>query len=98
MRTVLVATTFPTGRSSGSLHVFAGSPFLAAWRQLMSTVVLPLITVPLLLGALSGGGVCAGVLVAVLCSVAACSCSTSTLGLRLPSRMPEKGIGVGTPC
>lgn len=50
IRTVDVATTFPTGASFGSLHVSTSSPARAAGLWLMSTVPLPATTVPLFVG------------------------------------------------
>jgi hypothetical protein len=41
MRTVLTATTVPTGRSTGSLQVSAVSPLRAAGLPLINTVGLP---------------------------------------------------------
>lgn len=43
IRTVPTATTLPTGRSTGSLHVMAVSPFRAAGLPPMKTVLLPAI-------------------------------------------------------
>src|ERR1035438_2963606 len=74
MFTVPTATTVPTGRSTGSLQVSEVSPLRAAGFLLIVTVALPLTMVPLLVGGLTNvppTGMCGGVLVHVLLSVAA---------------------------
>ena len=48
--TVPTAITLPTGRSAGSLHVSAVSPFRAAGLLLTITVGLPVMMVPLFVG------------------------------------------------
>src|SRR4030095_1264297 len=70
METVPFATTFPSGKSSGSLQVIALSPLRAALLPLIFTVELPNLIVALLAGggfkketraAGEGGGGCCAV-------------------------------------
>src|SRR5262245_19900457 len=99
MDTVDCATTVPTGASTGSLQVSAVSPERAAGFLLMKTVPLPLMICARFFGGLTNVppiGMCGGVLVAVLFSVAAARFSILTSPLRLPSMIPEKGCGTGT--
>src|SRR5262249_32778457 len=99
IRTVPTATTVPTGRSAGSLQVRAGSPFRAAGLPLISTVGLPSTIVARLDGGLTKLpplGTCAGVLVAVLCWVAAGAPMMLTSLLSPPSSTPANGCGSGT--
>src|SRR5882724_12317942 len=98
--TVPVATTVPTVRSTGSLHVSALSPLRAAGSELIRTVLLPTLIVPLLVGGLwklvpGGVGICGGMLSAVLPVVAAPRPIILTLLLRLPLMIPENGWGSG---
>src|SRR5712692_9490463 len=98
INTVPTATTVPTGISAGSLQVLAVSPLRAAPLPLMSTVALPRIICPRLLGGAWNGPPCGmwgGVLVAVLFRVAAAMPMILTSLLRLPSRMPLNGCGIG---
>ncbi|MNN84768.1 hypothetical protein D3C81_2019700 [compost metagenome] len=46
IKTVPAATTLPAGRSAGSLHVSAGSLFLAAIFPLIFTLALPAVIFP----------------------------------------------------
>ena len=74
MSTWPTATTVPTGRSTGSLQVLAVSPARAAALPLIVTVALPLMIVALFVGGFTNVppiGMCDGVLVAVLSTVAA---------------------------
>src|SRR5438445_144696 len=96
MNTVPTATTTPTGRSTGSLQVFAVSPARAAALPLMVTVALPFTIVPLFDGGFTNDppiGMCDGVLVAVLSTVAANAPPTFTSLLTAPSMMPANGCG-----
>jgi len=99
MKTVPTATTVPIGKSAGSLHVLALSPFLAAGLLFMNTPVLPTMTFPWFVGGFwklgPPIGICAGVLVAVLLTNAAGFPSMNTSWLRLLSIIPLKGCGVG---
>lgn len=106
METVPFATTFPTGKSSGSLQVIALSPLRAALLPLIFTVELPNLIVALLAGGdlkdePGAVGECGGVLSAVLPTVAAGSPIMFTLLLREPFRIPSKGcsscVGTGEP-
>ena len=76
------------------------SPARAAGLPLIITVLLPRMMTPRFVGgiwnAVPGGvGMCGGVLVAVLPTVAAGIPMILTLGLRFPSMMPVKGCGKG---
>src|SRR5437868_489716 len=99
MLTNPTATTVPTGSSTGSLQVLAVSPLRAAAFPLMKTDVLPVMIVALFDGGLTKVppiGMCGGVLVAVLLTVAAAAPEMFTSELSAPSIRPEKGCGVGT--
>src|SRR6185436_13843125 len=104
--TVPAATTVPAGRFAGSLQVSATSPLRAAALPLIFTVGLPTLIVALLAGGLwnavpGGVGICAGVLSAVLSTVAAGMPMTLTSLDRPPLRMPVnrcgRGVGTGPP-
>lgn len=100
MKTVPTAMTVPTGRSAGSLHVFAVSPLRAAGLPLIITVGLPVTMVPLFGGgfwkAVPGGvGMWAGVFSAVLPTVAAGLPMILTFEPSPPLMIPVKGCGKG---
>jgi len=92
--TVPTATTVPTGASTGSLQVCAVSPARAAALLLIITVALPLIIVALFEGGLTNVppiGMCGGVFVAVLLTVAAGIPIIFTFELNDPSINPLYG-------
>src|SRR5438445_3979899 len=98
MSTVLTATIELVGAGAGSLHVMTVSPVRAAGLLLISTVALPLITVPWLVGGFMNGppcGMCGGALVGMLPSVAAGIPAIMTLGLQPPVMVPANGCGSG---
>src|SRR5664279_1152749 len=100
INTVPTAMTCPTGKSEGSLQVFAVSPLRAAIFPLILTVGLPTIMVALFEGGLANavpGGVamCGGVLSAVLFTVAAGTPMIFTSLLRPPEITPANGCGSG---
>src|SRR5947207_15228054 len=99
--TVLPPWTVPFGAGAGSLQVITGSPTRAAGLLLISTVALPLATVPELVGGTWNdppGGMCGGEFVSVLPAVAAGMLWIRTFVLQQPVMVPENGncIGVGT--
>jgi hypothetical protein len=89
--TVPAATTCPTGRSAGSLQVFAGSPLRAAGFPLIRTVALPMRIVARFVGGRTKdppAGMWGGRLVAVLLTVAPGIPMTLTFELNAPSSSP----------
>lgn len=98
IRTVPVATTVPTGASTGSLQVMAVSPFRAAGLPLMNTVELPFMICPIFVGGFEKDppiGMCGGVLLAMLPTVAAGMLMIFTFVLKLLCTIPAKGSGMG---
>src|SRR5512139_1099958 len=98
MSTVLTATIELVGAGAGSLHVVTVSPARAAGLLLISTVALPLVTVPWLVGGIWKGppcGMCGGTLVAVLPTTAAGWPPMNTSVLHPPVIVPAKGWGSG---
>lgn len=96
-----MATMRPLGAGVGSLQVLTVSSCRAAGLPPISTVPLPPITVPLLVGGVwntppgGAGGMCGTVLVTVLPTVAASRPSISTLGQHPSAITPSKGSDVG---
>src|ERR1035441_3410010 len=100
INTVPTAMTCPTGKSEGSLQVFAVSPLRAAIFPLIFTVGLPILMVALFEGGLEnpvpgGVGMWGGVLSAVLSTVAAGMPMMFTSLLSPPEIMPANGCGSG---
>lgn len=94
MYTVPVAITCPAGRSEGSLHVIAISPFLAAIFLFILTVGLPILIVAVFDGGFWKGppcGIWEGVFVAVESTVAAGIPMIFTFLLRPLSMVPLNG-------
>src|ERR1035438_119295 len=92
--------TCPTGKSEGSLQVFAVSPLRAAIFPLIFTVGLPILMVALFEGGLEnpvpgGVGMWGGVLSAVRSTVAAGMPMMFTSLLSPPEIMPANGCGSG---